>query len=175
MPFYSSSEKHCQWDTRVEKIAFETQNTANYSVTISWMPLTGSKGGNRSAASAIPYAFLVPEDNSGHVCCHGLRFLPEEQSSLQMLQYFFHPNSVRNIWCCIHLSWWIMLSWLQTPPCRRAYNDPMVVHIPPFPSASFVLRAGVVPGTVWRQQAVWHWVSLCSALRCSSLFTEFTI
>lgn len=41
-----------------EKIGFETQNTANYSATISWMPLTESKGGNHSAASAVTYAFL---------------------------------------------------------------------------------------------------------------------
>lgn len=43
----------------VEKIASEIQNTANYSATISWMPLTESKGGNHSAAAAVTYAFLV--------------------------------------------------------------------------------------------------------------------
>lgn len=41
--------------------------------------------------------FQFPEDNSGHVDCDGLCSLPEEQSKLQMLQYFFNLNLVRNV------------------------------------------------------------------------------
>lgn len=101
------------------------------------------------------------------MCCHGLCFLPVEQSSLQMLQYFFHLNSVRNVWCCIHLSWWITLSWLQTPSWRQTYSDAVVVHIPSFPSACFILRVGVGPRGNRQYGIAWVYAQLRGAAHCS--------